>query len=1505
MFLTRDTLDINSLVDFVAETKPYHTKLKEILVEYQWDDVLHANVGDRSQIFTELTSAWGGLGWKYQNRRHIFNRYMPRGAEILVGDAWIQPIRNLKNYSFMDTSNACTMNKIQQLYMTLGFDVPAIDETGLGAGFSNEAGNSGTAGYDVANLDRYGLESAGISEDDSIEVSAEKWLPKIGVIRNYAGKKRVTTSLDAFYTTKSVTITTDYLISDTVDFNITLINRHNLQTLDQSQYTLVINVSPSTTTDNYTFDFEFVEPFNGIIHIDYPNWVFEDYCMISEQAPKWLTNEHIVAYDLKWYDTYHDRLRVYTDNNICGIHRMNGQADGSAKYRQWRLPATMFPRYSDNERSIDFVGVTDESANVVRPVQADAFMVYDPTLIELSGSVATYKAVFNFRYRFDNSVHMESIDKIFFGIPQSHQGAEFTYVRTRTNLDDLQPLAAKEWVVGHNLGSSYVEIRVYNNLNQRVYPINIVHRDINTTVLTFEYPQYAGRAVVQKYGEYPLKASNDWHVFFDDSPSIEKVVRHGLNTQCLAVSLQDKSGKEISDRVTFTALNSNAVQLHSDAPFVGKLVFKLPDVTYTGLNTTSGKKLTIQHGLQTEVLPFVWKNGQLITFKRIKNDGQKLELWFNEVHHDLSVGLVTGAARADFTGQKIVQIPHGGYSYDLFSLAVDASGYVLTGSRHIDDARTFTTTLENSNSGSVFYAIDSTGTDGEYTRIDGFEKFDHDIMINDVEMVFTYDAVGDKLSYPFFYTKYLEYIEARHNGMLSPAELTFADFIESKRYLGFNHGFFISYGNPDKIYDAITSSLHNYLNSDVGVTRDYAGDISSIEANVLNLIAPMWQPGINYALEQTIVAITNTHLYNGDGAQLTDKSALISYLTYTIGIIANMQVGDATAAFNNAIVYLRNNLNVDSFKLIAPGMVLAEYLQARINLLPAVYNELAHIKYVEWDRVNQRILALQGSSPNPMLSFLNNDIQQKFTAIDINNTFVAKFKESITSILNYSEVITQCISEIVDNVYPNIVDASIARMISSGGMVELTQVLGVLTQAHLVGYSNSFISNLKVAELGVKFSKIFENDLTFSLINRIAGQYLVPWNNGAHVYVNGVLQKLGDDYYFADAASGRSRLQFVDGKFPQQGDNVHVNLLLADRIYVSYVKPSDPEHPYNCGNGEKWIDFLAVKSDLGFDSSGYDLMPYDSYWDLANSAPNYNEAFTINTLNFGSANANTKLPSIGTVKFLRENGESHYELAFDEDPEAGTIIRIRVEQATQLNSITRTCITEQFRVNDSVRLHDAMAVGLTDHVHGSKDFTRFDDFVGAQATETYDRLKNVVDTGDFQGFDRQGFGSLAYDNGTYGSSVFNSVFYEAEFLAAVVENRPATGFVIKMSQADRLNVSVIESVSNYEPVWLNDMVSVDIGFMEIPKILIPMIFIDAGVVTIAEVYDSMSNTIGFNLHQNFSPATGTKVRDNTDDGVGTAITETLSITIREVGMDAINLDITGLGAEFDGTAPNP
>ena len=1505
MFLTRDTLDINSLVDFVSETKPYHTKLKEILVEYQWDDVLRANISDRSQIFTELTSAWGGLGWKYQHRRHFFSRYMPRGSEVQVGDSWIQSIRNLKNYSFMDTNNACTMNKIQQLYLTLGFDVPAIDETGLGAGFSTGAGNTGTAGYDVVNLDRYGLESAGISEDDSVEVGAEKWLPKIGVIRNYAGKKRNTTSLDAFYDTKSVTITTDYLISDTVDFGITLINRHNLQVLDQSQYTLIINVSPSTTTNNYTFNFEFAEPFNGIIHIDYPNWVFEDYCMISDQAPKWLTNEYIVAYDLKWYDTYHDRIRVYTDNNVCGVHRMNGQADGSTKYRQWRLPATVFPRYSDNERSIDFIGVTDESSNVVRPVHSDAFMVYEPKLLELNGSTATYKAVFNFRYRFDNSVQMNSVDRVFFGIPQSHQGAEFTYVRSRTNLDDLQPLAAKEWIVTHNLGSSYVEIRTYNNLDQRTYPISIVHRDLNTVVLTFEYPQYAGRAVVQKYGEYPLKPVNGWHVFFDDSPSIEKLVRHGLGSTCLAISAQDKNGREISDHLTFNALNDNTLQLTGESPFVGKVVFKLPDVTYTGLNTTSGKKITIQHGLQADVIPFVWKNGQLVPFKRIKNDGQKLELWFNTTHSNLSIGLVAGASKFDFTSQKLITLQHGGYSYDLFSLTVDSDGYVLNGNRNIDDARTFSTSLETISSGSILYAIDDTNLDGEYLRVNGFEKFDHDIMINDVEMIFTYDAIGDKLSYPLFYTKYLEYVEAKHNGMLSSADLTFAEFIESKRYLGFNHGFYINYGNPDKIYDAITSSLHKYLTSDVGVARDYTGDISSIETNILGVIAPIWQSGISYALEQTIVAITNSHLYTPAGAMVTDKSALISYVTYTIGIIANMQVGDATAAFNNAIIYLRNNLDVESFKLIAPATQLSNYLQSRVNLLPAVYNELAHIKYTEWDRVNQRILTIQGVNANPLLSFLINDIQQKFMSIGINNVFVAKFKDSITSILNYADVIQQCIAEIINNIYPAIIDTSIARMINSGGMSELSQLLGLLTEVHLVTYSNSFISNLKIADLGVKFSKIFENDITFSIINRIAGQYLVPWNNGVHVYVNGVLQKLGDDYYFVDAATGRSRLQFVDGKFPQSGDDVHVNLMLADRIYVSYVKPTDPEHPYNCGNGEKWIDFLAVKTDLGYDSSGYDLMPYDSYWDLANSVQNYNEAFTINTLNFGSANVNTKIPSIGTVKYIRENGESHYELVLNEDPEAGTIIRIRVEQATQLNTITRTCISEQFRVNDSIRLRDTMSVGFADLIGSSKDYTRFSDFIGANAVETYDRLKNVVATDDYQGFGRQGFGSLAYDNGTYGASIYNGTFYEAEFPSAVVENRPATGFIIKMSNNEQLQVHTIERITDYDPIWMSDDIQIMIDFMEIPEITIPIIFVDAGSVIISEAYDSMSNLIGFQMHPMFDQSTGTKIRDNTDDGVGAAISESLSITIREVGMDAINLDITGLGAEFEGTAPNP
>ena len=251
---------------------------------------------------------------------------------------------------------------------------------------------------------------------------------------------------------------------------------------------------------------------------------------------------------------------------------------------------------------------------------------------------------------------------------------------------------------------------------------------------------------------------------------------------------------------------------------------------------------------------------------------------------------------------------------------------------------------------------------------------------------------------------------------------------------------------------------------------------------------------------------------------------------------------------------------------------------------------------------------------------------------------------------------------------------------------------------------------------------------------------------------------------------------------------------------------------------------------------------------------------------------------------IKENGQNYYVLELNDIPEAGTIIRLRVEQATQLNNIVRTELVETLRFNDSVRFVDNMSASFTDALGTSKEYMRFHDPVYAIAYETYGRLKDVVGD-DFQGFDRHGFGTLGFDNGTYGNPMFGGIVYQSEF--SDVQNRPATGFIIKVVQNDVIRPVILEKVAEYDPCWVRDVVNVTFVETPLPKISIPVKVLDDATITVidSDVYASVS--------------------DNSDDVIQTTIGESLTISIREVGMDSINLDITGFGSEFDGPPPNP
>lgn len=50
---------VNSLVGFVNDTKPYHSKLTETVVEYQYDDPMTVTMEDSSSMNIVLSSIWG------------------------------------------------------------------------------------------------------------------------------------------------------------------------------------------------------------------------------------------------------------------------------------------------------------------------------------------------------------------------------------------------------------------------------------------------------------------------------------------------------------------------------------------------------------------------------------------------------------------------------------------------------------------------------------------------------------------------------------------------------------------------------------------------------------------------------------------------------------------------------------------------------------------------------------------------------------------------------------------------------------------------------------------------------------------------------------------------------------------------------------------------------------------------------------------------------------------------------------------------------------------------------------------------------------------------------------------------------------------------------------------------------------------------------------------------------------------------------------------------------
>ena len=117
-------------------------------------------------------------------------------------------------------------------------------------------------------------------------------------------------------------------------------------------------------------------------------------------------------------------------------------------------------------------------------------------------------------------------------------------------------------------------------------------------------------------------------------------------------------------------------------------------------------------------------------------------------------------------------------------------------------------------------------------------------------------------------------------------------------------------------------------------------------------------------------------------------------------------------------------------------------------------------------------------------------------------------------------------------------------------------------EASLPGFSDTLLATAFLYRTGVEVWAVVDT-----------GRYYVPFHNGSKVRVNNVAQTFGvGGDYIVD--SSRSFIQFVAGKHPAPTDFVDINLLNADRLFISVCDP-----------------FAQLPQ--GYDTLPYEDAPYD------------------------------------------------------------------------------------------------------------------------------------------------------------------------------------------------------------------------------------------------------------------------------------------------------------------------
>jgi hypothetical protein len=216
--------------------------------------------------------------------------------------------------------------------------------------------------------------------------------------------------------------------------------------------------------------------------------------------------------------------------------------------------------------------------------------------------------------------------------------------------------------------------------------------------------------------------------------------------------------------------------------------------------------------------------------------------------------------------------------------------------------------------------------------------------------------------------------------------------------------------------------------------------------------------------------------------------------------------------------------------------------------------------------------------------------------------------------------------------------------------------------------------------------------------------YLVPYNNGITVTINGIEKYENSDF---SISKSRSKITFFGNSIPVLNDIIDLNWMVIDRFFIGigateydYASADDgiDMFPMDLSNFDSaistysLIDWVPYDLEFGSDINGIGTDFADETQDQLVSTPQYT----------------AKIGSIGYVKTLLDSvGQQYFVFDFNVALPLNSKIWLRVEQREAYNGWTQTSINETLKISDGVKFADSVNVRIADPNNWTNDIDLF------------------------------------------------------------------------------------------------------------------------------------------------------------------------------------------------------